>query len=456
MSNNDARRTTRRRMCVQNTIAIIAKISSKIEPALIAYRRDWHKYAETGWCEFRTASLIARRLTELGYRVHLGREVIDEAGRMGVPDHDILQSRWQRAQAQGGDPEFLPLLEEGFTGVVGVLKNGAGPTVGIRFDIDANELQESAAETHRPAREGFASIHPEATHACGHDGHAAVGLGVADVLARLQPSWRGVVKLIFQPAEEGVRGARAMVDAGVVDDVDVLLAHHLYSGVKPGLVTGGKGGYLSTTKFDALFTGAPAHAAGAPHAGKNALLAAATAVLNLYALPRHREGVTRVNVGRLQAGSGRNVIPSHAHLVIETRGASNALNAYMYDYAIRILESAAQMHDCTLEIKPMGAAQGADSSPELAGRVEQIALQFGEFTLKPSENGGGSEDYTWMMRRVQENGGQATFIALGADIADGESGLGHHTAEFDFDERALAQAVRLLSAVAVDSLALAE
>lgn len=337
--------------------------------------------------------------------------------------------------------------------MVGVLRNGDGPTVGLRFDIDALDLSESQdGERHRPAREGFASIHPEACHACGHDGHAAVGLGVARVLLRLRDRWRGTVKLIFQPAEEGVRGARAMVAAGVVDDVQVLLAHHLYSGWKPGEVIGGRDGYLATTKFDALITGEPAHAAGSPHKGKNALLAAATAVLNLYAIPPHRDGITRVNVGRLEAGSGRNVVPAEAHLAIETRGETTEVNEYVYAYALRVLEAAAQMHGCTVSIRPMGSAQGADSTPELAQRVEQIALELGGFAVRAPERGGGSEDYTWMMRRVQERGGQATFIALGADLADGRSGLGHHTAGFDFDERALALAVRLLVAVVLDRL----
>ncbi|MBN1934013.1 MAG: amidohydrolase [Anaerolineae bacterium] len=425
----------------------------EIEPQLIADRRDFHCHAESGWCEFRTASLIARRLVELGYEVQAGRAVVRDQDRLGVPAPDVLQARWQRAVDEGGDPEFLECVQEGFTGVVGVLLNGAGPTVGIRFDIDALDLGESQdAGRHRPAREGFASIHPEASHACGHDAHAAVGLGVAQVLLRLRDRWCGTVKLVFQPAEEGVRGAKAMVGASVVDDVEMMLAHHLYSGWKLGEVAGSKDGYLATTKFDATFTGAPAHAAGAPEKGKNALLAAATAVLNLYAIPRHQDGVTRINVGRLEAGSGRNVIPAHADLTVETRGATTEVNDYMHAYALRVLEAAAQMHACTLSIRPMGAAQGANSTPELARRVEQIALDLGGFTLRKTEGGGGSEDYTYMMRRVQERGGQATFVAVGADLADGNSNLGHHTAEFDIDERALAQAVKLLAAVAMDCL----
>jgi aminobenzoyl-glutamate utilization protein A len=253
----------------------------------------------------------------------------------------------------------------------------------------------------------------------------------------------GTVKLIFQPAEEGVRGARAMVAAGVVDDVDYLLGHHVYSGWDLGQLDPGRSGFLATSKFDAVFVGAPAHAGGVPNEGKNALLAAATAVLNLYAIPRHKEGQTRINVGRLTAGSGRNIIPDRAHLVIETRGASTELNEYMFAHALRVLEAAASMYDCSLQLQPMGGAQSADSDPALAGRVTEVAQRLGGFSLREPEPSGGSEDFTYMMTRVQENGGQATNIGIGADLG----GWGHHTAEFDIDERALGAAVALLSAV---------
>jgi aminobenzoyl-glutamate utilization protein A len=263
------------------------------------------------------------------------------------------------------------------------------------------------------------------------------------VLAQLAGEIGGTIKLIFQPAEEGVRGAKAMVAAGVVDDVDYLLGHHLYSGWDLGQLDSGRGGFLATTKFDAVFVGAPAHAGGVPNEGKNALLAAATAVLNLYAIPRHKEGKTRINVGRLAAGSGRNIIPDRAHLVIETRGANTALNEYMFAQALRVLEAAASMHDCSLQLQPMGGAQSADSDAALAERVAGVAQRLGGFTLREPEPSGGSEDFTYMMTRVQERGGLATNIGIGADLG----GWGHHTVEFDIDERALGAAVALLSAV---------
>lgn len=424
----------------------VTKIADDIEEKIIAYRRDFHRHAESGWTEFRTASLVARRLTDLGYVVKVGPEVIRDEDRMGVPAESVLAERWQRAVEQGGDKEFLEVVKGGFTGVVGILENGVGPTVGIRFDMDALDLIESQSNDHRPMKEGFASVNVGAMHACGHDGHTAIGLGVAEVLMGLKDTLQGTLKLIFQPAEEGVRGAKSMVGAGVVDNVDYMLGHHLYSGWTLGNVACGLSGYLATTKFDATFTGLPAHAGGGPQEGKNALVAAATAVLNLYAIPRHRDGATRINVGRLNAGTGRNVICPQAHLVIETRGETTALNEYMYAHAVRILEAAAAMHDCTLEIKAMGGAQSANSDHKLAERVGKIAREIGGFTITERDKVGGSEDYTYMMERVQQNGGLATNIGVGADLG----GWGHHTAEFDLDERALKAAIKIFSLMVLD------
>lgn len=424
----------------------VNRITDKIEQRIIGYRRDFHRHAESGWTEFRTASLVARRLADLGYQVQVGRQVLKDEDRMGLPSVDVLDQAWQRAFEQGGDPKFLAELKGGFTGVVGILQHGDGPTVGLRFDMDAVDIQESQAPGHRPAKEGFASVNDGAMHACGHDGHTAVGLGIAEVLVALKDEIQGTVKLIFQPAEEGVRGAKAMVGAGVVDDVDYLLGHHLYSGWQVGEIDPGRSNYLATTKFDVVLTGTPAHAGGRPHEGNNAMLAAATAVLNLHAIPRHKEGATRINVGRLNAGTGRNVICPVAHLVVETRGETSELNDYVYGYAVRVLEAAARMHDCGLEIRAMGSAQSASSDPELAKRVEDIALEMDGYSIRLPERGGGSEDYTYMMERVQRNGGLATNVGMGADLG----AWGHHTAEFDIDERALKAAIDLLSVVTLD------
>ena len=189
----------------------VKTIVGEIETQLIADRRDFHRHAEAGWEEFRTASLVARRLSDLGYEVLAGRQVIRDEDRMGLPSAEALEASWQRAVEQGGDREYLDLVRGGFTGVVGILENGDGPTIGIRCDMDSLAMTESRSEAHRPVREGFVSVNENAAHTCGHDAHTSLGLGLAQVLMRLKDSIRGRVKLIFQPAEEGVRGAKSMV-----------------------------------------------------------------------------------------------------------------------------------------------------------------------------------------------------------------------------------------------------
>jgi len=421
-------------------------------------RRDFHHYAEAGWTEVRTASIIAKHLIEMGYEVKMGREVIAADDRMGLPSQEELDKHYQRAMAQGAIPEYAEKLKDGFTGVVAILKNGTGPIIGMRFDIDAVEMNEPQGNERRPGREGFASVNPSAMHSCGHDGHATIGLGVAELLMEYRDHFSGTIKLVFQQAEEGVRGAKSIVGSGILDDVQYMLGSHIGNGSPVGTFTPGQDGMLATSKLDAIFTGKAAHAGGNPDGGKNALLAAATAVMNLYAIPRHKFGATRINVGRLQAGTGRNVIPDHALMSLETRGETSALNQHMYDYAMRILKTSAEMHDCGLETKAMGAAQGGISNRALMARVAEIAKNLGCFHTIATETGkvGGSEDYTYMMERVEQNGGQAIFMGLGAKLGGGGSASasavegGAHTIDFDFDESCMPLGSAIFTAIALE------
>ncbi|MBE6561945.1 MAG: amidohydrolase [Ruminococcaceae bacterium] len=415
--------------------------TAALAPCLSDIRRDFHLHAESGWTEMRTASLIARKLKDLGYEVLTGRAVCDADARMGVPDDTVLNAAYERAKAEGADPEFLEETKGGFTGVIGIIRGEQpGPVIGMRFDIDALGVAECTADSHVPAAAGFVSRHDGVMHACGHDGHAAIGLGTAEILMRHKDEVCGTVKLIFQPAEEGVRGAKSIVAAGHLDDVDILLGSHI-TGLPADEsydITAGAGGSLATTKLDAYFTGRAAHAGGAPQNGDNAMLTMASAILNLHAIPRHGGGATRINVGRADAGTGRNVIPDRAKLELEIRGETTKLNKYMEDYARRILTAAADMHGCAVEIRLMGAADSLESSPELMEEVQELAPLCG---LVPADHlrghSGGSEDFAYMMNRVQERGGLATFMRLMTPVAGPA-----HSPAFDFDERVLVNGVR--------------
>ena len=427
----------------------IIKIAEESQVEMVACRRDFHKHAETGWYEMRTSSIIARKLTDLGYEVLTGEDVCLKEARMGVPTDEELEKGYERAIAQGADPEFVEKTRGGMTGVIGILRCGEGPTVAYRFDIDALGVFESSDADHRPTAEGFASLNYGSMHACGHDGHATIGLGVAKALMAIKDELHGTVKLIFQPAEEGVRGAKSIVEKGHLDGVDYFIGSHLTKKPEgdPADFAPGSYGSLATTKYDVIFHGLAAHAGGAPEKGKNAMLAAATAVLNLYAIPRHNDGATRINVGRLIAGSGRNVICDEAKMEIEVRGETTKLNDYVSEYAERILKSAAQMHDCTVEMHLMGASESQTSDEDFCMEIHKVCTE--KLGLVPVaepliRKNGGSEDVAYMMNRVQEQGGKASFMRLMTTM----SAPGHNR-RYDFDETVLKQGVKAFSGMAL-------
>lgn len=425
--------------------------AAALREELTALRREFHRYAEPGWLEMRTASRIARELKTMGYEeILVGQEVCLDEARMGVPGEEILSAHYRWAEENGGDSFFLPCTEGGFTGVAAILRCGEGPTVALRFDIDALGVRESGEEGHRPYEEGFASVTDGVMHACGHDGHATIGLGTAKLLMQYRGMLHGTIKLIFQPAEEGVRGARSIVEKGLLDDVDYVLGGHIFPtdkapGADVAVFAEGAQGALATTKLDFLFKGKAVHAAIAPQQGKNALLAAAAATLNLHAIPRYGIVPTHVNVGRFTAGTGRNVVAEEAKLEVEVRGATSEANEYMERRAIAIAEAAAAMYDCELQIVFMGGAPAMENSWPLAERVQRTAREQGYAAVALTAMDGGSEDFSYLARRVIERGGQGTFFSLLTPCA-----AVNHNDRFDFDESILPIGVEVFAATVLD------
>ncbi|WP_236794802.1 amidohydrolase [Amycolatopsis sp. GM8] len=423
-------------------------VSPALHDQLVAWRRDFHTYAEPGWTEFRTTARIITELRAAGLEVIFGPDVCQDDERMGVPGPAALARERERAVAQGGDPGLIAAMGEGFTGAIALLDTGRpGPTIAYRVDIDSNDLIESTSREHRPAREGFASVNPGAMHGCGHDGHAAIGLGLARALVENKDALSGRIKIIFQPAEEGVRGAHSIVAAGHLDDVDVFVATHVGAGVPHAEVACGGHGYLATTKFDIRFTGVGAHAGSGPELGRNALLAAAAAATNLHAIPRHSGGDSRVNVGTLTAGEGRNVIAREAFLRAETRGRTSEVNDEMFARARSVIEGAARMHDVDHSLTIVGASGDCDPSEDLLPFLhEQFAKIPAVQRIQTHHRSGGSDDATAMMRRVKERGGLASYVFLGMNLPSG-----HHTPTFDIEEDTLDTGVALLANVALNA-----
>lgn len=423
----------------------IKTLVNKIEPKVIAYRRDFHKYPEVGWMEFRTSSKVAEILMDLGYEVKLGRKILKEEAIMGFPPQKEILNEIKRAIKEGADPKIIEMMEN-LPGVVGILHTDKpGPTMAFRFDMDALSITEAQDDEHRPYKESFSSVHDGIMHACGHDGHTAVGLALAEILMKIKDDLSGTIKLIFQPAEEGVRGAKAMVEAGVVDDADYFFAFHIGFGTADSVSLVAKTtGFLATSKIDVDYIGQTAHAGACPQEGKNALLGAASAALNLHAIAPHSEGITRINVGVLTAGTAANIIPGSAHMKIETRGETTALNNYMQEKAKIILKACANMYTLGCHIKDAGSAPSAKGDEELAKTVKQIGESLGISKIENESNFGASDDATYFMERVQSQGGKALYFQVKTPIASD-----HHTNRFDFDESCLKVAIQICAHLAL-------
>ncbi|MBQ3562650.1 MAG: amidohydrolase [Clostridia bacterium] len=420
----------------------IVKLVDDVTPEMIAIRRDFHKHAEVGWTEMRTASLIARTLADLGYEVLIGKEVCDAESRANLPSEEELEEAYNRAIAQGADPEFVKATKGGFTSVVGILRCGEGPTVAVRFDIDALYITETENENHFPNKEGFASINKGQMHACGHDCHAASGLGLAKVLMQIKDRLKGTVKLVFQPAEEGGQGGKAITESGILDDVNFLFgAHNTDMGgnfeVLPGLL-----GSMAARKCDAVFKGKSAHAGIAPHLGNNALLAAATAVQSLHAIPRHGRGATRINVGKFVAGTTRNVIADHAYMGLDIRGETSELNEYMNKKVKTVLEASAMMYGCTVEYIQKGYLPSVISDFPFAERLGEICNKYLGYRVHKMVMNSGSEDISYMMDRVKSLGGQTTFMGFHSKFASN-----NHSPEFDLNEDYLQRSVKAFAVI---------
>ena len=430
-------------------MSTLSPVTPTLAAELTRWRRDFHRHPELGFCEFRTAAIVAATLEKLGWQVAVGAEVMRAEARMEVPPAAEIAAARAEALRDGADPAWVARLGDGLTGVVATLDTGRpGPTVAFRVDLDALPVLENTEAAHLPVRENFTSARPGRMHACGHDGHTAIGLGVASVLPALAKTWRGKIKLIFQPAEEGCRGAKSMVAAGVLADVDHYFATHLGISLnETGAVACGTDHILATTKLDATFRGVAAHAGVDPHVGRNALLAAATATVQLHAIARHGAGASRINVGRLEGGTGRNIIADHAVLKLEVRGATTPICAWMAVEAERVLRAAATMHGVEITVENMGEAGNAPCDPAARAVVRRAAEKSGASPIVEFSPLGGSEDATLMMDAVQARGGQATYLLVGTPLP-----AGHHHPRFDIDEAALPNAVALHAAIAEELL----
>ena len=433
----------------------------RLEEELIQLRRDFHQYPETGWLEFYTTGKVIEYLKRHGIPFQYGKEVVNREFLWGWQSEAIERAK-DEAKKLGICSDTLEQMED-ITGAVAVIDTGRkGDITVLRFDMDGLPEEESKEPKRVPVLQQFCSKHDGCMHACGHDGHIAMGLLLARILYENRSKLKGEIRIVFQPAEEGVRGGKAFATGGVLKGAKYFLSGHLGMGNKSGELVLGTYGFLATTKLDVEYFGVSAHAGGAPEKGKNALLCACDAVLALQTLCQDGRGASRINVGTIEAGTGRNVIADHAFLQLETRGETTEIEEELHERALACLKGAAMMYGCRYQISVQGQAPAAKSDSALVKLAKQalIDAQFVEEQKKENGIGNGnqklnqiqklydtkkfkgSEDVTYYMGEIQKQGGQALYLGIGSTTK-----ASHHNTKFDFDENSLALGVKTYLAI---------
>ena len=368
--------------------------------ALVATRRDVHQHPELGFEETRTGTLVAERLMALGYRVRTG------VGRTGVA----------------------------------AVKGAGTRCVLLRADMDALPVEEANDVAYR-------SRHAGKMHACGHDGHVAIGLEVARRLAGLQLS--GAVKFAFQPAEEVSHGAEAMIQDGVLDNPTVhgALGLHLWNELPVGMIGLAAGPVMaSVDEFEIVITGAGGHAA-MPHRAIDPVVAGAHVITALQTLVSRRrdpfeEGV--VSVTQMNAGHAFNVIPERATL----RGTVRTFGGRFWQEAPELLErtatGVAQALGATAAVTYRRLTRPLVNDPAMTALMREVAAELvGTANIKTDVRTMGGEDMSYFLARVP-----GCFAFVGSAPQQGKASP-HHSPTFDIDEESLVIGAELLTRAAV-------
>lgn len=412
-------------------------IDDKLMNELISFRRDLHQNPELGFFEFRTAGKIIKKLNELNINYEYGNKLLNKDNLMGYPTKETLDTYYQSEFIQSALNEIpeIELFKNESTAILAEINfSQDGPTTLLRVDMDALPIHETEIKNHVPNIEGYRSKVKGVMHACGHDIHTTLGVGILKYLGENKKNLKGTLKVLFQPAEEGVRGAKSLTNETVLGDLDYFIASHVGLEKKSGELLVSEEGFMASSKFDLTFKGESSHAGSHPDLGKNALLAACQFVSNFYSISRSHLGDTRVNVGTIKAGSGRNIIADKAFLQLETRGASTEANNYIVEQMIKLTKGIEVMYDVVVEVDKQGEAETSYGTDKLKDIVFELAKNYyGEHAVqKESHHPSGSEDATFLMNYVKERGGEVLYMNYGTNLA-----ASHHNPKFDVEENDL-------------------
>jgi amidohydrolase len=392
----------------------VAELDARVRAAaalvadeVLETRRDIHRHPELSHAEHRTAELCATRCEALGFTV-----------RSGV----------------------------GGTGLLADLDSGRpGPTVMVRADIDALPILERGEQ--RVARSEVDGV----MHACGHDGHAAIALGVAGVLTDLAGEWGGRLRMCFQPAEEVAEGAMPMISDGALEDVDRVLGLHLFAPLRAGRVAVTPGVLFgSADEFGLTIRGRGGHG-GLPHDAIDPVVAAAHVVVALQAIVSRETSPfdpAVVTIGRITGGTAFNVIAEEVHL----RGTVRALDGDERERLLRrcaeIAQGVAAALRCESVYERASGCPPVVSDEESAELVRRAAVAaVGEGMVDRAHPVTVGDDVACFLERVP-----GCYFLVGAGDASGRPVAPHHHPEFDIDERCLPVGVEVLSRAALAAL----
>ncbi|HEX2172681.1 MAG TPA: amidohydrolase [Dehalococcoidia bacterium] len=362
-------------------------------PEIVETRRYLHRHPELSFEEYRTAELIAAELRRAGY------EVTEGVGK---------------------------------TGVVGLIAGDRpGKTVLVRADIDALPVQEVAG---RP----YGSETPDVMHACGHDAHVAIALQTAKLVARHRGELAGQVKFAFQPAEETIGGAEAMIEAGVLENPrpDIVIGLHVWSSLPAGVV-GVKSGPLMASADEIRITirGRSAHGA-MPHQGVDPIVVAAHVITALQTIVSREVSPLEpacVTIGRIQGGTAYNIIPDQVELAGTVRAFDPALRQYLIDRVEALVAAVCAAQRAEYTFRPLFGCPAVRSDDQVAELVRAAAADVvgPDRVVIPDQTMGG-DDVAFFLDAVP-----GCYFFLGG--ADPKVGVGpsHHRGDFDIDESCL-------------------
>ncbi len=386
----------------------ISGLTEKITDELIQIRRTIHQNPELGFEEFETAKLVSEALDKMGI-----------LQRTGV----------------------------GGTGVIGIIE-GANPgkTIAIRADLDALPIDEQSGVS-------FASKVPGKMHACGHDAHTSIALGTAMVLNQMKDQLKGRVKLIFQPNEEGLGGAKAMIEDGVLEDpaIDIILGYHNWPLLEAGKV-GYQGGavFAASDFFDVTLKGVSGHAAH-PHTTVDTIAAAAFFITQLQTIVSREIAPVDpavVSVGKIEGGTARNIIAGEVCLSGGIRGQSTEVMKRVEETMRRLLDGIKAGMRVDYELDYRVAVPVLRNDLEVLDQVLVSARKIlGEENVEALDYSSmGSEDLAFFTERLP-----SAHLRIGSKIDGLDTML--HKANYDCNEEAIPTGVRAISQAALDLLA---